>query len=141
MLGISITSGYGVLALSCLCRCEGGWHTSPTISACTHVPPECLRKVLGKLEQVGVLESKRGYKGGFRLAAVDPASLKRQCFFGLEECSDERACAAHTWWSDVQTRTLSFLDSTTFADVAGFEWGQDRLDMRRIDSPPTLKVV
>ncbi len=40
---------------------------------------------------------------------------------GVSECSDERACPAHRFWSQHRDETVAFLKRTTIADIAAFE--------------------
>lgn len=40
---------------------------------------------------------------------------------GTAECSDERSCPAHSFWTAHRGKTLEFLRRTCVADVAAFE--------------------
>ena len=65
MLSLSQTTGYAVLAMGCIGSWKGDWVRSEAIHECTGVPKPYLRKLLYALGQAGLLETKRGYEGGF----------------------------------------------------------------------------
>lgn len=65
--------------------------------------------------ELRLVESKRGYRGGFQLArpaaqttlrevaeAVEGHKWLPQCLLGLEKCLDERACPTRAFWSQQQ---------------------------------------
>ncbi len=94
------------------------------------VPANYLSKVLHQLAVAGVLESRRGRSGGFRLARpageitleavvapFEDVGRYRQCLLGKSVCSDSRPCAAHARWKPVGRLMTSFLTRTTLADV------------------------
>jgi Rrf2 family protein len=94
------------------------------------IPANYLSKLLHQLAVVGILESRRGRSGGFRLARpADEITLEavvapfedvtryRHCLLGKAVCSDSRPCAAHTRWRPVGRLMTSFLTRTTLADV------------------------
>ena len=99
------------------------------------MPIAYLKKVLAQLREAGLVEAKRGYRGGFILArpaeeitlfevieAVEPGALEAKCFYGTNLCSEERACAVHEFWSDLRTRVEAFLRDTTVALAAASDW-------------------
>jgi DNA-binding IscR family transcriptional regulator len=53
--------------------------------------------------------------------ALDDTSVLPRCMLGTAECSDERACPAHQFWSSMRTKYVEFLRMMTVADVAAFE--------------------
>jgi Rrf2 family protein len=68
MLSLSQTSGHAILALSCLCETAGRFVLAKDIAACTGVSLPYLSKVLDAMRRTGLIEGKRGYRGGFGLA-------------------------------------------------------------------------
>lgn len=139
MFALSQTTSYALLALSCLARHEGAWHLVGTISGCIGVAPPYLAKVLHRLARPGLIETKRGYKGGYRLArpaatirlldvirAVDDQRVEDQCMLGMSQCSDERACPVHGFWKDTRRQIRAQLEEITLADLSRFE------DFRRL---------
>ncbi len=104
------------------------------VAEATAVPPAYLAKLVQKLVEAGLLDSKRGYWGGIKLArpasqitlleianAVDGPRWMRQCLLGLEECSDARACPAHEFWKSARNLIRDTLTRTKLSDVAEFE--------------------
>ena len=97
----------------------------------TDIPANYLSKILLTLGNAGIVEATRGSGGGYRLSRdpdairlievvelFDSARIKPTCLLGSPECSDEDACPAHEAWKGVRTRFLTFLESTTLADIS-----------------------
>ncbi|KAB2641896.1 MAG: Rrf2 family transcriptional regulator [Verrucomicrobia bacterium] len=68
MLSFSQTTGYAIAALACLARHGSESMMVREIAVCTDMPLPYLSKVLHRLCAAGMVESKRGYKGGVKLA-------------------------------------------------------------------------
>ena len=105
MFSLSQTTGYAILALSCLVDAEDRWVLSREIAARTGIPQPYLSKILHALGRSGLIEAKRGYCGGIALArparqirisdvaeAVEGPKWLPECMLGLSECSDLRCC-------------------------------------------------
>jgi Rrf2 family transcriptional regulator, iron-sulfur cluster assembly transcription factor len=134
MLALSQTTGYAILALSCLDGCRDRWVLAKTISECTDISLPYLSKLLHALNGSGLIRAKRGYRGGFQLAraanaislrdvaeAVEGRKWLPECLLGLEECSDDRACPTHEFWQKERSRIENELKRQTLRDVAEFE--------------------
>ena len=134
MLALSQTTGYAILALSCLDGCRDRWVLAKDISECTGIPLPYLSKLLHALNGSGLVRAKRGYRGGFQLAkpaeevslldvseAVEGRQWIHRCLLGLEDCSDARACPAHEFWREQRARIGEKLRQLTLRDVAEFE--------------------
>ena len=134
MLALSQTTGYAILALSCLEGCGEHWVQAKEISSCSGVPLPYLSKILHSLGDSDLIEAKRGYRGGFRLSrpankitlmdvaeAVESKPWLPQCLLGLEGCTDERACPTHDFWTKQRARIEAELQKQTLHDVALFE--------------------
>jgi len=130
---LTTKSGYAVLALACL-HGEENWVLVADIAARTGAPRPYLHKILHALGTWGMVKSKRGYNGGVVLArsatdinllevidAVEGRQRIHRCMLGLEECTDERACPAHEFWSEKRRLIEEKLSNTTLAQVAAFE--------------------
>ncbi len=159
MLCLSHTTGYAVLALSCMQGpCGGRWVLAKDISKCTGIPQAYLSKILHALGGSGLIQAKRGYRGGFTLArptdeislmdiveAVEGHAWKPKCLLGLDDCSDERGCPTHEFWSKERDRIESQLRQTTLKTVVEFERDRgDRLgsccdDGEPAQAPPASK--
>jgi Rrf2 family protein len=94
------------------------------------VPANYLSKILHQLAVAGILTSRRGRSGGFRLArapdqlplaeviaAFDDVGSERSCLLGQSVCSDRRPCKAHHVWQPLAASISDFLAQTTVADL------------------------
>lgn len=95
------------------------------------VPANYLSKILHQLAAAGVLTSRRGRGGGFRLADApgdltlatvvapfDALATYRTCLLGKPVCGDRHACAAHVYWKPIAVSVLRFLQETTVRSLA-----------------------
>ena len=138
MLGLSQSVSYAVSALACLGQ-EGGNRTFVrNIANCAEVPPAYLAKLFTKLAAAGLIDSKRGWRGGNQLArpaeeislfdiaeAIEDLPWLNKCLLGGAECSDERACPTHGFWSGTRKNIERELRSRTLADVIAFNTKND----------------
>lgn len=134
VLPLSQSAGYAVLALSALEDPGGSPVQVQEVAEWTGAPGPYLAKVFNTLTKAGIVVAKRGNKGGVLLArpaaeitleavaeAMDDSEWRCKCLLGLAECSDERACPVHAFWSQERETIHAQLASTTLADVARFE--------------------
>ena len=134
VLCLSQTTGYAILALTCLEETQGCWLKAREIAECTGIPMPYLSKLLHRLGLAGIVDAKRGTFGGYALAvpaeetslmhiveAVEGESGLPKCLLGLEDCSDERACPTHQFWSKERAKIEAKLSKITLKDVARFE--------------------
>ena len=95
------------------------------------LPAPVLGKVLQELVRKGLLESRRGPGGGFRLArnsqlitlrdvvaAIDGLDQFAECAVGLEGCSDNSPCPLHDTWKGLRTQLMTSLETTTLDEMA-----------------------
>jgi Rrf2 family protein len=119
------------------------WAQANDLAADVDVPANYLSKLLHQLAATGVLESRRGRGGGFRLgrpaeaitmaevvAPFDPPGRYRECLLGGSRCSAASACVAHEHWKPIADRMLAFLDETTVAQLAGRDVPRPRTGTR-----------
>lgn len=153
MFTLSQTTGYAIKALACIAA-ESGASQIRDIAERTEISVSYLAKVIHRLGSGGLVESRRGNKGGIWLAreadeitllqiseAVDGESQFTSCILGLDACSDARACPAHEFWKSVRISIRQKLESTTLADVVAFEARRTAREAERALSdarPPTL---
>lgn len=134
MLSLSKTTGYAILALTCLEEAQGDWLKARKISECTGIPIPYLSKLLHLLGHAGIVIGKRGTFGGYALAspseeislievavAVEGESWLPKCLLGLTECSHESICPTHDFWAQERARIKYKLAHTTIKDIARFE--------------------
>lgn len=103
---ISSTATYALRAVVYLAGQPGRYVNRSEISEATQVPHEYLLKVLNQLDQAGLVESRRGPSGGYRLRssadeittlavvlAVDTIPRIAECPLGIAE--HEQLCPLH----------------------------------------------
>jgi Rrf2 family iron-sulfur cluster assembly transcriptional regulator len=133
MLALSQTTGYAIQALACVS--EGCDHALVReVARCAGVPAPYLGKIVQNLVRAGILNSRRGRRGGISLArpsasislleiseAVDGADYLEGCLLGLESCSDQRACPTHAFWKKTRGGIRRTLKGISLAEVAQFQ--------------------
>lgn len=125
------TAEYALRAMATLAHSPPGeWVAHEEIVARAMLPTAYASKVLRRLVVAGLIEGKRGWHGGFRLAlrpdqitffavlvAVDCAPELGRCAFGYGACDGENPCPLHDAWSEVQERVREWALRTTLADT------------------------
>lgn len=129
---ISKTGIHATLALTLLAQLRPGEYAGAAqIAGEVGAPRNYLGKLLKKLASEGLVESQKGFGGGFRLALsptkialydivepIDRVSRWNGCFLGNSRCDGKSPCAVHEQWAEIRERYLRFLKSTTIAQVA-----------------------
>lgn len=140
MFGPSMTTAYATRALVCLVR-RGEWvRGADVIASCAGIPRPYLVKILHTLARDGLVLTRRGKRGGYRLArepeeitlfdvfaSVDGVEAFERCLLGLGKCSPERGCPMHAVWSKQRLRIKRRYRQLTLRDLAAL----DRLDIDR----------
>lgn len=99
------------------------------------IPYRFLEVILAELKRSGIVNSKRGYYGGYKLAvAPDELTIGRvfkalekpgrpaeciACLSGKKNCPLEGRCAFISLWNRVQGAITSIYDRTTIQDLLG----------------------
>jgi Rrf2 family protein len=108
--------------------------TIQEVAAQHHIPAKYLEHILLSLKKAGVLESRRGVKGGYRLAksptqvtmgevlrVVDGKFSQSSCIeVSLRNgyaCPEMDSCGLKQVWQDVQNAVEKILFETTFDDL------------------------
>ena len=129
---ISKTGIHATLALAFLSRLDpGAYAGAAQIAEEVGAPPNYLGKLLKQLAETGLLESQKGFGGGFRLSRpasritifdvlepIEKVSKWNGCFLGRSKCSDKSPCSVHNSWSRIREGYLLFLKETTISEVA-----------------------
>lgn len=97
----------------------------------TGSPRNYLGKLLLQLSRHGLVESRKGLGGGFRLsksahevrlydvmAAIEDIGRWTECAFSNRACSDTNPCMVHGRWGNAREAFLTFLRDTTIAELA-----------------------
>jgi Rrf2 family protein len=129
---LSKTGIHAALALALMARLKPGEYLGATqIAKEVGAPSNYLGKLLKQLAAMGLLESQKGFGGGFRLAMpaskitlydvvepFDKVSKWNGCLLGRKKCSDKSPCAVHGKWASIREGYLEFLKSTTILELA-----------------------
>jgi Rrf2 family protein len=118
------TTGYAIEAMACLARQGDASMLVREIADQTGLPLPYLAKVIHKLGEAGLVESKRGHKGGVKLAG-DPAAISLLRISAAVEATrtahgDVPAIPAgpgSRFWDSFQQDYREKLASMTLADV------------------------
>jgi Rrf2 family protein len=102
-----------------------------TIAQFTGSPRNYLGKLLLQLSRRGLVESRKGLGGGFRLAqrpdqiclldviaAIEDVSRWTECALAGRPCSEVTPCMVHTRWIRAREAFLAFLRETNIAELA-----------------------
>lgn len=126
---ISKTGVRAIRAVEALARLPEGCSVQATLLAQSlGAPPNYLAKLLRALARAGVVRSRKGPGGGFRLAR-DPQSIRLIDVLGpleslgrfdgcLLDCRSGTGCPIHERWIEIRARFLALLTETTIADLA-----------------------
>ena len=105
-----------------------------TISEQQNIPKRFLEQILNDLKSAGVVESKRGVAGGYRLAqapdqvtlahvirhmegALAPVSCVSERFYEKCSCPDEARCAIRSVMKEVRDAVVKIAERVTVADL------------------------
>ena len=144
MMTLSTTTSYAIQALTSLAAPDLPRAMIADIARRAGVPAAYLAKIMKRLNDAGIVESKRGSKGGIWLArapeqitlleimnAVDGADYLDGCLLGCEVCSDERACPTHAFWKPLRAKIRAQLSALTLAEILAFEMTRQPAPRRR----------
>jgi Rrf2 family iron-sulfur cluster assembly transcriptional regulator len=133
MMTLSTTTSYAIQALTCLASPDYSRAMIARVAKEAGVPAPYLAKIMKRLNDAGIVISKRGFKGGIWLSrppeaitlleimtAVDGPEYLNGCLLGNACCSDERACPTHEFWGATRERIRKELGAHTLADVLVF---------------------
>lgn len=144
------TGEYALRALVHLAREAGNdFRGVKEIARATGVPSNYLAKILQQLARTHVLDSQKGFGGGFRIARplneiclfdiVEPLERMdkfQQCVLGQRACNAEVACPLHDTWKGICDQYLGSLKRVTLQDVADF-----RVKVEKIEGLPKIPIA
>jgi Rrf2 family protein len=126
---ISPTAEYALRAVVALAQANGEAATAPSIAKLTKVPPGYLPKVLQMLGRAGLVASRRGLGGGFKLSrpaeqiavldvinAVDTVQRIQRCPLGLAS-HEGVMCPLHKRLDEAAEHVERSFANTTIAEV------------------------
>src|SRR4051812_43569767 len=105
-----------------------------TISDQQNIPKRFLEQILNDLKSAGVVQSKRGVAGGYRLArrpeeislativrhlegALAPVSCVSERFYEKCSCPDESRCAIRSVMKEIRDAIVKIAEKVTVADL------------------------
>ena len=105
-----------------------------TISLQQNVPKRFLEQILNDLKSAGIVQSRRGAAGGYRLArapeeitlaeivrhiegALAPVSCVSERFYEKCSCPDESRCAIRSVMQEVRNAVVKIADRITIAEL------------------------
>ena len=124
---ISQTAHYALRAVYYLTTtADDKWHLTKEVAKETKIPAPYLARIMSTLAKRGILQSRTGMGGGFR---VGKESLKydlydivsqfdnldniKECVFGFDDCCEDGKCDLHKPWNDLKDQLIKILKSVT----------------------------
>jgi Rrf2 family transcriptional regulator, iron-sulfur cluster assembly transcription factor len=130
VLSLSQTTGYAIMALSCLDPTKETLVLERDIATKTGISKPYLSKLLHRLGQAGLIETKRGNKGGVGLAhspqsitvmdvfvAIEGNAWQDRCLLGLPTCGGKIPCPLHDFWLHERETILNKFSSVSLDQV------------------------
>jgi Rrf2 family protein len=132
---LSLRGEYAVRALLVLgLNCEQPVVRIQTISDQQNIPKRFLEQILNDLKSAGMVRSKRGVAGGYRLArrpeqitlasvvrhiegALAPVSCVSEQFYEKCSCPDESRCAIRCVMKEVRDAIVAIVERVTIAEL------------------------
>ena len=118
--------------------------TSAEIARTQNVPPAFLTKILSRLTAAGIVDSRRGVRGGVKLRlrpaeisllnvieAVDGPIRLNRCLIRPGECPRDTYCAVHPAWRQIGDELRNRLAGISFASLAQQQKARRRKKSRR----------
>ena len=129
---ITRAADYGVRVMIQLAGLNGKGRVSlPELAHATGAPESFLSKVLQALAHAGLISSRRGQLGGFRIStrgraasmrdvieAIDGTICLNVCLVPGRSCSRKLHCPAHPVWIKAQQAMLAVLSATSVSELA-----------------------
>jgi Rrf2 family protein len=130
VISVSQSTGTALTALSFMGDRGGQWIQAQEIARCTGTPLPYLLKILNRLAEGELIQSKRGYRGGFYLSraateitlleileAMEGPDWFNDCMLGTKHCPCVRPCPLHAFWSQEKERIREQWKKTKLADL------------------------
>lgn len=125
MTTYSQTTGYAIEALACLARHSPDSMLVREIAGETEIPLPYLSKIFQRLAEAGIVESKRGYKGGVKLTRspgeISLLQINAAAESGKAGETAEESARPGTFWQAFHQSYRERLAAMTLADVVDYE--------------------
>lgn len=129
-LELSRRGDYAVRAMLALARLQSGQMTGAKLAATTGIPHAFVPQVMGALVRAGLVATRRGRLGGYRLPlapdqvslrtiveAVEGDSRRQTCVLRGGDCGDCGTCDVHDAFFQAQEALFDSLAGVSLADV------------------------
>jgi Rrf2 family protein len=133
-MNLTSTSRYAIRILSFMALQENELVSAKFLVEKLNISDKYLRGLMTKLTKQGLIRSIQGRDGGYMInkpynalflieiiKAVEEVDKYVGCVLGFEECSAANPCALHDKWNEIKTDTVTFLTTTTLADIVESE--------------------
>ena len=128
---VSTKTRYGLRFMVDLAQCWGGGCVAlKDVAERQGISKKYLEQVVAPLAEVGLLEIKRGNRGGYQLARAPEQITRAEVVSASEEginlmdclgctgvCEREPECITRNVWGGMQRAITDYLESRTLADV------------------------
>lgn len=128
MTTLSLTTGYAIEALACLARMGTDSMLVREIARLTDMPAPYLSKIFQRLGDAGIVETKRGYRGGVKLARTPAEISLLDIDAAVENSRSEPGCGPvedsprpNTFWQAFHKEYRDKLAAMTLADVLAYK--------------------
>lgn len=149
---LSTGSQYVLTALILIGRSPEGETISATkLAEMLNCPTAYLSQLLAKLQEPGIIGSKRGANGGVFIAkplkdiklldiitSLEGDSFFTRCLLGIEGCGQIEPCPFHDQWTEYRLEIKMWLTKTSLYEVCNHvndSWIHERLKFTRITEP------
>jgi Rrf2 family protein len=130
MMKVSRKTDYGLVLLADLIKKPGEWVALSSIAKNRGVSEKFMSRLATSLYKAGIVISREGAKGGYRLArqpreitmgdiihALEGETSLVRCLCRQGDCRMEKTCDQKKVWSRLQNRLDGVLTGTTLADM------------------------
>ncbi|HET9347439.1 MAG TPA: Rrf2 family transcriptional regulator [Candidatus Limnocylindrales bacterium] len=150
-LELNRESEYAIRALVLLAVEKHRSWSGREIAARTDVPERIVARVLGQLVTAGIVESRIGRTGGYRLRraptglsileiveTIEGPSRSERCVLRQQGCDPTAPCAIHPVWATAQAGVVDTLGATTLAALVAAERAIDPASPRALVKERTV---
>jgi|GEM_PF-3049980 len=127
--------GYAIKIIRHIHALDGRRDTAPGIAAGTGLGRSELGRILRLLVDFGILDAKRGVRGGYRLDrktreislldvldAVRGPNWLPECPLGLRSCPQENRCVIHEAWTAQREQLRTYCSSVPIDEAIRTDW-------------------
>jgi Rrf2 family protein len=115
---IPARTDYALRSVVALAAAGDAYMKAGELAASEEIPLEFLQNILRDLRRAGLLESQRGYDGGYRLARPAAGITVSDVLEAVGSPLTEPYGRVGSVWDELETSTRGLLGSTTIADLA-----------------------